>query len=185
MSLEMFFVMVLPLILYVVVELKYGMHAGIVVAVASSIFIGLYGFFVWRDLDPMLLTEIVLLMILGAVSYKFNSSTYFKLQPTIIGVVMALYLGYFQIFDTPVLVRMMPLMAKLNPQAHSMIDNENGLEFLTALSGHSAWLFGLHGAFVGWLAYRFSSLSWVMGRLAIYPLMIGLVAFDGVRFLRP
>ena len=185
MSLEMFVVMVLPLILYVLIELKYGMRAGVIAAIAASMLILVYAFVVWRDLDSMLLTEAALLVLLGGISYKLNSSVYFKMQPTVVGLVMGAYLGYFQIFGTPVLVRMMPLMAKMNPQAHLMMANESGVQFLSALSGQSAWMFALHGVFVGWVGWKYSSFLWVVSRLTIYPLMIAVVAINGLRYLSP
>ncbi len=184
MSFEMFFVMVLPLVLYVLVELKYGMKAGVLAAAGASLFLFVYALIVWDDLDPMLLTEVVLIVVLGAISYRLNSSRFFKMQPTVVGVIFAAYIAYFQWLGTPVLVRMLPMVEKLNPEAYNVMSQPNGVEYLSVLSAHSGWLFLVHGIFVGFIGWRFSSVYWIVARLAIYPLAFALTAIDAILYFR-
>ena len=72
-----------------------------------------------RELDWSLVVEVSLVTLLGAVSLKVNDTRFFKFQPTVTGVMFALYLAYHQFFDEPFMVKMASRMGKLTPKYQS------------------------------------------------------------------
>jgi hypothetical protein len=85
------------------------MKAGIITAIILSILIAVYMHMMVGSTEPLILAGIILLCILGIISIQLKDSKFFKFQPTILGTIMAAYVGYQQVFDEPIMIKYIPL----------------------------------------------------------------------------
>jgi intracellular septation protein A len=171
-NIELITLTLIPLLLFVFVEWRYGPKAGAIAAVTTAVLGGIWWYFRFGAFDETLLVEILILTILSLITVRLNDSRYVKFQPVIVGVLFAGYCTVLHIWFEPVLVRWMPLMEPMVPQLGILKQNPNWTQCL----GESSWgiVFSLlvHGFLVGWAALRHSSLLWILARIMIYPLMI-------------
>lgn len=179
MSLELWLLTLVPLVVFVLVELKWGVKAGAISAVALAVALAIYWYFRFNSIDETLIAEACLIAVLGIVSVKLSDGRFIKLQPVVMAAIMAAYCGYFQIFDRPVLVRWMPLMSPFAPQLEWMSTDPHALSCMGGASAWLVWVFVAHGIIVGFAALKFSSMMWLLARLMIYPLMVAPAAYLG------
>ena len=105
-----------------------------VAAVAISLGLVCYEYFSFGEVDNMTVMEVVLIMGMALVSYFMDNDKFFKFQPVAVAAVWVVVLAYFQFFDTPFMVKMIPLMEKLSPEAGDRLNLMK--PFLAAVSGH-------------------------------------------------
>lgn len=182
MDLKLFLLNLLPIVVFVVVDMWADAKTGILAALALSICVVLWSYWSLGSFDPMSLCEAGLILVLGAVSLKLDSSIYFKLQPAVLGIIISLYIAYFQFFDTPLMVRYLPLMSKMNPEMETLKNDPSFLVFLTKASGHFIIVFAVHAAMVLFAALRLSNKMWLAARLMIYPMLILSMLVDKLRY---
>ena len=184
MTLELILATLLPLILYVVVEIKKGPRAATITAMISVVVLAAYLYFRFDALDETYLVELFLILGLGAISLKMQRSTWFKFQPMATGVIFALYGFYLQFFGTPFLQKMEPMLEKVAiPQLLTIMKSEEGHALFSAMSLELSILIFLHALACGYAAYKLSSVGWLLTRIAIYPLLIGYFLLRWIPFL--
>ena len=169
-------IVLLPLFAYVLIEMKMGFKAGMIAAVGISLGLLMWEYVSFGEIDNMTILEVALIMGMGSISYFMNDDKFFKFQPVVVAYVWAIVLAYFQIFDTPFMVKMIPLMTKLSPQMGYQLEAMKPL--LAMVSGHLIFVFLLQGTLVAVAAVRKSTMYWMWARLSIYPLMVGLMIVD-------
>jgi len=172
MSFEQLLLTFLPLVVFVVVELKWGMKAGIYAAIGLAVAGGLYWYFRFGTWDETLLAELGLLIIMGIVSLRMQDSRIVKFQPAVMSAFFATYCAFFQITGEPILLRWMPMMAQVSPQIERFMQDE---KWVACLGDSSMFLvYGLiaHAMIVATAAVKFSSVGWLFCRMTIYPLMM-------------
>jgi hypothetical protein len=170
MNLELWLLMLVPLIVFVVVELKWGAKAGAISAVGLAILLGIYWYFRFGTIDETLVAEVALIAVLGAISVRMNDGRWVKFQPVAMAAGFAAYCAYFQIIGDPIIIRWLPLMVKMAPQIEWMQTDPRAIYCLTGASHFFIWVFVAHGALVGFAALRFGSWWWLAARLMIYPM---------------
>jgi intracellular septation protein A len=185
MNIELLLVALVPIVLFVVVEMRYGQKAGVYTAMVTGVLLALYLYLRYDDIDPMYLAELALIFVLGFASLKMKSSKYFKFQPLIVGLIFSTYIFGFQIVGDPYLVRTIPLMAKMEPKVGEMFSTPEAKEFLAMLSWQSGALILLHAIACGVAAWRFSSMGWLAVRVAIYPVLLVWFALASALFFKP
>ena len=184
MTLELIIATVLPLILYVVVEVKKGPQAATITAMVSVVVFAAYLYFRFDMLDETYLVELALILGLGAVSLKMQRSTWFKFQPLVTGIIFAFYGFYLQLFGTPFLVKMLPMIEKVAiPQMTAIMNTKEGLNLFSSMSLELSVVILLHAFVCGYAAHKWSSLMWLLTRLAIYPLVMVYFLLRWVPFL--
>jgi len=184
MTLELILASLLPLILYVVVEIKKGPQAATITAMVSVVVLAAYLYFRFDALDETYLVELFLILGLGAVSLKMQRSTWFKFQPMATGLIFAGYGIYLQILGTPFLLKMEPLLDKVAiPQILTIMKSVEGRELFSSMSLEISIVILLHACACGYAAYKLSSIGWLLTRIAIYPLMLGYFLLRWVPFL--
>jgi intracellular septation protein A len=179
MTLTYFLLLLVPIVAFVAVDAFAGLRAGVISAMILGILafvanILITGIFEWSSaIEP------TLIIALGLVTLQFKDARYFKFQPVVTNVALAILLLYYQLFDTPFLQKYMPLFSKaLPPETHWLIENPKFLEAMGLLSLHLIYLFLLHAALVAWAALRANNWWWLAARLAGYPMMFGLMTFN-------
>jgi intracellular septation protein A len=172
MSFEQLLLTFLPLVVFVVVEWKWGMKAGIYAAIALAVAGGVYWYIRFDTWDETLLAELGLLIVMGVVSLRMQDGRIVKFQPAVMSAFFATYCSYLQFTGEPILVRWMPMMAKLSPQIETFMQDE---KWVGCLGDSSVYLvYGLiaHSIIVAAAAIKLSSVGWLLCRMTIYPLMM-------------
>ncbi|WP_029163972.1 NUDIX domain-containing protein [Anaerophaga thermohalophila] len=89
----------LPLILFVIVELMWGTTAGLASALALGIIQLLWFWFREKRVDKFVLADIGFLIVLGGLALLFDNALLFKLKPVFIGAAILLLIGYSAFSD--------------------------------------------------------------------------------------
>ncbi len=98
----------LPLLIFVAVELLWGTTVGLVAALGLGLIQFLWFWFRERRLDKFILTDIGFLMVLGGLAILFDNALLFKLKPVFIGGALLLLIGYSAFSN----IRLVMLMAQ-------------------------------------------------------------------------
>ncbi|WP_291855542.1 NUDIX domain-containing protein [Marinilabilia sp.] len=84
----------LPLLIFVGVELVWGTTVGLVAALTLGLIQFVWFWFRERRLDKFILADIAFLMVLGGLAIVFDNALLFKLKPVFIGAALLLLVGY-------------------------------------------------------------------------------------------
>lgn len=161
-----------PLVIFVIVDLKANTRVAIISAIASALFFLILSYFMFGEIDEIGIIEVALLVLLGLISVKIGNSKFFKFQPVVVGVLVAGFFAYCQIFSTPLLWRLIPFMTKLQPEMAEAYEHPAFRETLSRASLYMIFVFFIHAGAVAWAAMRSSNVVWIVLRAAIYPIVI-------------
>ena len=89
----------LPLLLFVVVELVWGTTAGLIAALILGVLQLCWYWFRERRVDKFVLADIGFMVILGGLAILFSNAFLFKLKPVFIGAALLLLIGYSAFSD--------------------------------------------------------------------------------------
>jgi intracellular septation protein A len=179
MNLMYFFLIILPLIAFVIADTFGGLKWGVLSAITCAILAFIANIILMGTWEPTSIIEPALILVLGLLALKLNNARWFKFQPVIVNGAIAILLAYYQIFDQPFLVKYFPLMkAAVPPENQALFDNPLIIPALAKISLHCIFLMIAHGLLVAWAATRKSNWTWIGMRLAIYPLLLALMLFD-------
>ncbi len=165
MSWTLFLYGVLPLLVFAVVEVYAGMRWAVgsaAVFAFADIFLTHASMGIW---DPGSFVAFGTIVALGVVSVHYKNDVFFKLQPTIMAVLFAGILIYFQFFSVPLATRYLPLVREYLPPGMRATSEQPGFLLImnrscTALIG----VFLVHGAICALAAFRFSTWAWLFAR---------------------
>ena len=169
---DLYFLTLVPLILFVVVDLVWGMKAGIITACVMAVLLLLYFYGKTGQWDEFIVGETILILVLGGVSIKMRNSRYFKFQPVVLGIIFASVASWYQIFDEPILIKFIPTMIALVPQLEDQLTSPLVVKQFTSMSLIFIFLLLIHAALVTWVVLKKGNLSWIFARLAIYPMVL-------------
>ena len=159
------------MVAFVVVDYFASPRTAVLFAMGLGLAIGLYFYLIMEDFDQTILFELALLLVLGFISLYKNHPVWFKFQPVVTGVLLALFLLWFQLFDVPYLVKFIPRIAAIAPDKAAVLELPEMQLVLARLSGLLVPAFLLHAVAVGWCALKKSDLAWILTRLAIWPIL--------------
>ncbi len=183
MNMNLVIVGLVPIIVYVVVSFWKNDNSGVWAAMIS----GLAALFaiVWLtgDWDESAILECVLILTLGFVAIKMKNPIFFKFQPTVVGIVLAIFLAWYEIRGTPYLTLMMERTKDLSPEFAQVSMRPGFKEMLDSISFQLIFLFLAHAGLMALAALRLKNLGWMLTRLAIYPAVIALAAVNQVMWL--
>ncbi|SME93057.1 hypothetical protein [Pseudobacteriovorax antillogorgiicola] len=167
---DLVLMVVVPPVLYVVIDRFWGMKAGIIASLVMASILASYMVIISPEMIEMIMTEMLLILGLGIVSIKLKDSRYFKYQPAIIDLIMASICAYYQWFATPIMVKMIPLVQNLKPNAD--FSSPWMISFLTKVSENVIYTLVLHAVLVAWIASRPNNMHWLIARFAIIPMLL-------------
>lgn len=166
----------IPLLVFVIVDIYAGMRWAVGSAIAFAvldIFLTKASLGVW---DPGSFVALGLIAALGGYSLKTENPLYFKLQPTVLAVVFAGILAYFQFFSVPLGTRYMPLIQADIPKELSQYVTPEMLERLINLCGTaSIFVFLLHGALCAFAAFKLNNWAWLAMRGIGFWVLVGVM----------
>ncbi len=171
-NLDSLLVGLLPLVLFVIIDIYQDSKKGIYAAIGLSFLIVIYCYIKTQYWDWLIFGEFLLLFFMGFISLRLNDSKYFKLQPAVLAAVFALVFTVFQLMGRPLLIELIPHLVQLNPRFSQIYENAQTMALLSRISHGIIYLFIIHGSATAYAAIFWSSKVWLGVRLAFYPGMI-------------
>ena len=171
----------IPLVLFVVIDYyTRNLKTSIFSAIATAIVMGGAMWWLLGEFDYEVLVIVGTMLVTGLISIKLNTPLWFKLQPVITGVILAAVIAYFQFFDQPLMVKMMPkiidLMEKqqmVSPEQIQLLKDNANITRLENITIHMiGWLL-VHAALVAVCAIKFGNGIWLLAKAIGVPLVAG------------
>lgn len=183
MSISIILLGILPLLIFVIIDSLFGMKKALIGALFAVALEAIISLYLFKTIDEVTITNFLLIIVFAIVSLRLKDPKYFKLQPTILSSLVALYLLITYMIGKPILFElfikykstMVDLIAE-NPTAANMMDHPIMGEIfkigtLTMGIAHLA-----HALLTCWAALRLSNWWWFFMRLSIWPLsFIGII----------
>ena len=176
----LFFISLVPLVLFVLVDYyTRSIKAGVVSAVASAVAMGGVAYWLMGQFDYEVIVIVATMLLMGAISIKMNNPVYFKFQPVVTGIVLAVILAYFQWYDTPLLVKMLPKMLErmaehqlVNPQVLAHLRSKEQMASLVSINRNIIFLILIHAGFVAYSALKLRNSLWLLVKAAGLPFIV-------------
>lgn len=153
----------LPLIAFAIVDaLSSDVKRAVLLAVLCSVVEMLAVLYSTGKLDPISIIATLLFIILGFISIRVNNRLYFKLQPAIVCLIAAGFIGYLQFFGQPVVYRYLPLLKQSSPEILlPYLDNSSFLETLSSLFDWMIIAIVLEGIWITYAAIKCRQSVWL------------------------
>lgn len=171
-----------PLLVFVIVDVYAGMRWAVMSAALFAVFDIFLSKYTMGEWDPGSFVALGLILALGAYSVKTNNALYFKLQPTVLAVVMASILAYFQFFSVPLGTRYLPLYEQaIPPEYKAQLSMETIERMINTSATVAIFVFLIHGALCALAAYKLPSWAWLLVRgVGFWILLIGAAVGVGI-----
>ncbi len=174
----------LPLIVFAVVDLFAGMNVAIAAAMVVGILEIIWSWYTFNEVDQTSWISLGLIVIMGLISIRMRSDKLFKLQPVAMALVFAVTLAWFQVVGDPLMVQMMPKIARLLPEENQwMVHDPVTLKRMARLDLMFVGAFLAHAGLVAWAALRKTTMHWLIARAAGFYAIAAVVLF--INFLLP
>lgn len=170
-------VSLLPIIVFVLVRLKYDLKKAVIAAMLSMAVVLSYEYSILGEIEVMTLVEASFFLVMGIASWWFNRDYLFKLQPAIVNALLAFTIIAFQLAGKPLLVTAIEKLSKIDPRFGGLLNQTNILALMSALSWQLVILLVLHALLVWYTALRSRDYIYVLARASIFPgiFLIGLM----------
>lgn len=83
----------IPLFVFIIAEQIWGLKTGLIVAVLFGIAELVYTFIKTKKIEKFILTDTILLVVLGGISYILDNDLFFKYKPALVEAILALILA--------------------------------------------------------------------------------------------
>ena len=172
----------IPMVLFVLVDyFTRNLRTSIITAVVTAAAMGGVTWWLMGEFDYEVVVIVVTMLVTGLISIKLKTPVYFKFQPVITGVMLAGMLAYFQYFDTPLMVKMLPKLhtmldnanLALQPEQLELLLDESRIPFFARLTQHMMLWLLLHAGLVAVCALKTSNSLWLLAKAIGLPLVTG------------
>lgn len=166
----------LPLIVFAIVDIFAGMRTAIIAAIVIAILEAGWSYYQFGEVDRLTWISVGLVVVMGAIAFKMRSEVLFKFQPVVLSAVSALALLYFQVFDTPLMVQMLPKAAAMLPADQQLRLRDP--QMIAMMARMDAMMIGvcvIHASLVAWAAMHRSTMYWLVMRGAAFYGLIAIV----------
>ncbi len=172
----------IPMVLFVLVDyFTRDLRTSIITAVITAAAMGGVTWWLMGEFDYEVVVIVVTMLVAGLISIKLKTPVYFKFQPVIMGVILAAVLAYFQYFDTPLMVKMLPKLhtmldnadLALQPEQLELMFDDSHIPLFTRMTQHMMiWLL-IHAALVAFCALKTRNSVWLLVKALGLPLVTG------------
>ena len=172
----------LPMVLFVLVDyFTRSLRASIITAVVTAAAMGGLTWWLMGEFDYEVVIIVATMLITGIISIKCKTPIYFKMQPVITGVILAGVLAYFQYFDTPLMIKMLPKLRTMidnadlaiPPAQLELLFDDSRTPFFTRITQHMMLWLLLHAALVAFCALKMRNAVWLLAKAIGLPLVTG------------
>lgn len=170
----MIFVSLVPLIVFGAINYYKGLKYGVLSACVSSVVVGIILWLVLDYVDFELFLMIGFMLILGFFSVKSKNDLIFKLQPVLSSICTVLILAWYQFFDKPFFLKLLPKFEKLLPASQlDALQDPIMMEHLSRASLHMMIWVSVHAVLLAWAAKYRSTTFWIVVKALFLPFFIG------------
>ncbi len=172
----------LPMILFVLVDYyTRNLRTSIITAITTAAAMGGVTWWLMGEFDYEVVVIVVTMLVTGLISIKLKTPVYFKLQPVVTGIILAAVLAYFQYFDTPLMIKMLPKLRTmldnadlaLPPEQLALMFDDSRIPFFTRMTQHlMLWLL-IHAALVAYCALKTRNSIWLLVKACGLPFITG------------
>lgn len=166
------FMVILPILTYVLVHRFFDLKKAIISALAVAYCLAGLDAYIVGSWDSLLLSELGLLSLLGILSIRLNNQRFFRFQPVIANIIFLIWLSWLQWFDQPIMIKYLPRLQAISPQFVGFGASEQAMQLLANTSLGIILTLCLHTPLVAFFAARSSDSAWFFARLAIYPMLL-------------
>lgn len=170
----------IPMVLFVLVDyFTRNLRTSIITAVITAAAMGGVTWWLMGEFDYEVVVIVATMLVTGLISIKFKTPVYFKFQPVITGVILAGVLAYFQYFDTPLMVKMLPKLQTmldnsnlpLQPEQMAVMLDDSNTPFFTRMTQHMMLWLLIHAALVAFCALKTRNSVWLLAKAIGLPLV--------------
>ena len=175
---------ILPLIMFVLAEALASMRIGILLAIASAAVEPIFSYLVLGAIQPISFVTSGSILLLGIASLLMNRSIYFKFQPVLVAIIVAVVLSSFQYSTETIPSRTLPIVKGQFPtDLQSLLEQEMVLGLLNSIFNWLPVAFALDAVWVAVAAYRWSTVTWlVVSALGTWVLSLAVVVIHILLF---
>jgi intracellular septation protein A len=165
---------ILPLLIFVIVDLFAGLKVALILTVLMAIAEAIVSYYLFKEWDFLTIASLLSVMLFAAISYIKKSALMLKLQPALVSLLIALVLIGSYLLDEPLLVSFAVKYQDLYPDdLKYQLTNPAFLNLLRI----STLTYGLsmlaHAAVTTWAAFRLNNWWWLFMRgVGFYVLLL-------------
>lgn len=166
---------ILPLLAFAIMDSFFGLKAGLLAALLLALVECIWTWISFGELDQVSVISLILIVAMGVLAWKKNSSLLFKLQPSIISMFMAIWLITSWILDEALFVAMALKYAALLPiEVQFSLKNPQYLATLRLATLTTGVGLSLHSIATALAAMYLSNWWWIAVRgIGFYAFCIG------------
>ena len=157
---------IIPLIIFVIIDTFSGLKAALIAASIFAIIEAAASLYLFGEIDSVTIISVGLVLVLSAVSYIKQSSTFFKFQPVILSTFLGGALIVSSAISQPLLLTLaLKYKAQFPPDMQLVLESpllQKAFEIGTLYVG-IALLF--HALLTGWAAIKLNKWWWVTLRV--------------------
>lgn len=166
-----------PLIAFVVVDALAGLRWAVISATAFALVDVLITYYTTGLLDYGLVAGAVLVLGLGVYALRRNDPFVFKMQPVVLGVLLAAFVAYHQIFGPPLTVVYLSFFEKaLPPDQQGALHNPDVIALMNAMVNGLVPVFLIHAVLVWLAAKKMGNVAWLVMRGVGFWLLLVIMA---------
>tara|TARA_R110000868_G_scaffold180754_1_gene421401 strand:- start:121 stop:678 length:558 start_codon:yes stop_codon:yes gene_type:complete len=156
---------ILPLLAFVLIDSFFGLKKGLIAAVLLALLEALWTIYTFGELDQVTLISLFLITAMAFVAWKKNSPLLFKIQPSILSLIMAIWLIASWFMDDPLFVAMALKYAAMLPVEIQMrMKNPNYLAMLGLATMTTGVGLAFHALATAVAAFYLSNWWWLAVR---------------------
>ncbi|MBH48864.1 MAG: hypothetical protein CME71_11915 [Halobacteriovorax sp.] len=166
---------ILPLLAFVLIDSFFGLKKGLIAAVILAIIEAIWTIVTFGELDQVTLISLILITLMAVLAWKKNSALIFKIQPSLISLIMALWLIISWSINDPLFVAMALKYAAMLPiEVRLSLKNPAYLEMLGLATLTTGIGLAFHAAATALAAYYLSNWWWIAIRgIGFYVFSLG------------
>tara|TARA_R110000868_G_scaffold61524_1_gene186938 strand:+ start:48807 stop:49364 length:558 start_codon:yes stop_codon:yes gene_type:complete len=156
---------ILPLLAFVLIDSFFGLKKGLIAAVALALIEAIWTWVTFGELDQITLISLILITLMALAAWKKNSALLFKIQPSLVSLMMALWLMVSWSMDEPLFVAMAIKYAAMLPiEVQMRLKNPAYLQMLDLATLTTGIGLACHAAVTALAAYYLSNWWWIAVR---------------------
>lgn len=153
---------ILPLLAFALVDTFLGLKSALIAALVLAVAEVAWSWHYFGELDQISILSLLLIAIFGYLSWKKGHPLLFKLQPSLISLILGLWLLISWLNNDPLFNAMAHKYAKLLPQqVQDSLSNPHYLELLERITLTTGTGLLIHAAVSAWAAWKLSTWWWL------------------------
>jgi len=171
MDVNTFFIGILPVIVFVVLDSVTTKKTAIISAVALAFAEFVFTIVKYHTIDELTVLSVLLAVVFGWLSIKKNNDLYFKLQPAILGVFFAgSFFFFYHVLNKPLFNYMIEkyMNNNIEPFLHNKIPKDYFMEMMRVMSRDLGWWVLAHALLTAYAAVKLSKWWWFVIRVPLF-----------------